>query len=92
MVELGNKVKDLISGFGGIAVGRIEYLYGCSQIQIEPDRLDKDGKHVDARWFDEQRVEVLKPMVAVISPDSRPSAEIPGGDRDDKPDPANNRP
>lgn len=34
MVELGDFVKDPISGFKGIAVSRHHYLHGCDRISI----------------------------------------------------------
>jgi hypothetical protein len=55
---LGKKVKDKISGFEGIAIGRCEYLMGCNQIGICPT-VDKDGKRQDVQWFDEGRIEVI---------------------------------
>jgi hypothetical protein len=58
-IKLGSKVKDSITGFSGIATARAEYLYGCIQIQITPDKL-KDETTIDSVWFDEQRVEVIE--------------------------------
>lgn len=55
MVELGTKVKDSITGFEGIAVGRAVYLYGCVRVLVEPEEM-KDGKPIEAIWFDEQRL------------------------------------
>lgn len=57
MIQLGTKVRDLITGMTGIAVGRTEWLYGCSRIAVESIGLKKDGKPSDAVWWDEQRVE-----------------------------------
>lgn len=65
MINLGSKVRDEISGFKGVAVGRIDYMYGCSRIVIEPDEL-KDGKLLESATFDEQRIveiEVAKPFI-----------------------------
>jgi len=63
VVKLGSKVRDVISGFQGIAISRCEYLNGCVTIGIEgamDGSKDKDGDpkrpHV---WTDEQRVQVL---------------------------------
>jgi hypothetical protein len=56
-VTLGEKYRDTISGFEGVAVGRYEYLYGCIRIGLEG--LDKDGAPVE-RVFDEQRLEVVE--------------------------------
>ena len=62
MVELGDKVRDMASGFEGIAIGRHEYLYGCVRISIQP-RAKKDGSHQDVVVFDEGQLEVIKPSV-----------------------------
>ena len=80
MIKLGNKVNDTITGFNGIATGRTMWLYGCARILIEPDTLDKDGKPVEAVWFDEQRVETLKKQKPPISEES--SAMIGGPQHD----------
>jgi len=54
MFKLGDKVKDSITGFDGVAVGRAEYLYGCVRVLVESSEL-KDGQPIDC-WFDEQRL------------------------------------
>ncbi len=59
MVKLGNKVRDLITGFSGTAIARTEYLYGCVHICVAPP-VGGDGKRVEPEWFDEQRVEVVE--------------------------------
>jgi len=66
MIKLGNRVKDLITGFTGIAVGRTEYLYGCTRIVVEPEDL-KDGKLIDAVWFDEQRIVTVEERPIPVS-------------------------
>ena len=53
--KLGDKVKDSITGFEGIAIGKCEYLNGCISIQVKSQEL-KDGKTIEAEWFDEQRL------------------------------------
>ena len=55
MIELGQKVKDSISGFLGIATCRAEYLYGCIRIQITPSKIGTDGKPIEAQYFDEEQ-------------------------------------
>lgn len=57
-IQLGNKVRDKVSGFRGIAIGRAVYLNGCTHIMIQPT-LDKDGKYVDAHWFDDVQLQIL---------------------------------
>ncbi len=79
MIQLGSLVKDKISGFQGVAVCRSVFLNGCVRISIQPP-MDKDGKFVDERWFDEQQIEVLEAAAPVESRstggpvDSRPPA------------------
>lgn len=80
MVKLGNKVRDAITGFAGIATGRTVYLYGCAQILITPDRLAEDGKRLDGEWFDEQRVETIEERPIPVSAES--SATSGGPQRD----------
>lgn len=65
-VNLGDKVKDSISGFAGIAVARTQWLTGCDRITVQPDKLDKDGKTYDAQTFDEpQLIVVTKAKIKV---------------------------
>jgi hypothetical protein len=69
MVMLGDRVQDKINGFTGIAIGRAEYLFGCIQVLVAPEGLDKDGKPPDGHWLDEDRVKVVEPD-AMVRPDS----------------------
>jgi len=73
MSILGKKAKDKVTGFEGIIVGRIEYLFGCNQYGIAPEA--KDGKVNDTHWFDEGRIEVLGPGVTA----AEVQTERPGG-------------
>lgn len=56
---LGCFVRDTLTGFEGIATGRSEYMYGCAQVAITPDKLGPDGKPIQGEWFDEQRVALV---------------------------------
>jgi len=42
--ELGQGVKDIVSGFCGVVTARIEYLTGCGQYALSPTKLSKEGK------------------------------------------------
>ena len=55
---LGYTYTDLITGFTGVCTGRCEYLTGCNQALIHPGIEGETNKHVDARWFDEQRLKL----------------------------------
>lgn len=54
-VKLGDKVKDTVTGFKGIATGRYTFLNGCIRIEVTPEEL-KDGKPIEHVVFDEQRL------------------------------------
>jgi len=75
MIDLGSKVKDMITGFTGIAIARTEWLYGCTRIVIESQEL-KDGKPVAPSWFDEQRVEEITPVDETKIPVSKPRCGV----------------
>ena len=81
MIKLGSKVKDIYTGFSGIAVGRSEWLYGCARFAIEPQEL-KDGKPIEAQWFDEQRVQLVEEEKPKVTRESK--ARTGGPQRDPK--------
>lgn len=57
-MNLGEKARDKITGFSGTITGKCEYLTGCSTVLLQPE-VDKDGKFVDAHWFDIDRLETI---------------------------------
>lgn len=69
-VKLGDLVKDMITGFTGIASSRTEYLFGCVHIGITSNKMDKDGVPIGVLSFDEQRVVRIDKREVVVSPDS----------------------
>lgn len=56
--ELGQKLRDRVTGVEGIAIAKIIYLNGCVQFDIKP-KVDKDGKQVDGAWVDTQQIELV---------------------------------
>lgn len=77
-MNLGDKVRDTITGLTGIAIARHEYLNGCIRLSVQPNEL-KDGKPVDCSAFDIEQLELVesasKPrkLVAVGGPHDEPS-------------------
>lgn len=59
MVQLGDKVKDPISNFIGIAVSRHSYLQGCDRISVQP-AISKEGKYLESQTFDEPQLLILQ--------------------------------
>lgn len=55
---LGKKARDRITGLQGVISSVCFDLYGCVQAGISPP-VDKDGKLVDSRWFDVNRLEIV---------------------------------
>lgn len=55
---IGYRVKDIITGFTGIATAHCVYISGCNQVLVSPG-LDKDGKLMGSHWFDEQRLQLV---------------------------------
>ena len=53
-IKLGEKVKDIVSGFTGIAIARTEYLNGCIQYTVQSKKgKDNEIKNVD---IDEEQI------------------------------------
>lgn len=59
-VNLGDKVKDDLTGFSGIVSGIADYLTGCSQACVQPPQTET-GTFVESRWFDVDRLTVVEP-------------------------------
>ena len=59
MIELGDKVKDKITGFEGICISLNTWLHGCDRVGVESTSLH-EGKPQDVQWFDVYRVEVIE--------------------------------
>ena len=53
-IEIGQKVKDKLTGFTGLVTGRCEYITGCTQLLVQPP-VKADGDFVESRWLDEDR-------------------------------------
>lgn len=84
-IELGDRVRDTYTKFEGIAVSRVDFLYGCARIGIESTEM-KDGKPIGSEYFDEQRVELVESKEKVVTPESRATT---GGPYTDPPRAAN---
>ena len=58
-IELGDKVKDTITTFTGIAMAKLTYYNGCVRFEILPDKLH-EGKPIESIWIDIQQLKVVK--------------------------------
>ena len=61
MIRLGDRVKDTVTGFKGIATSRHEYLNGCVRWGVTEERIDKGKDDTKVITFDQLQLEgVLK--------------------------------
>jgi hypothetical protein len=79
VAQLGNLVRDSITGYEGVVVGKTLWLYGCDRCAVQT-REFKDGKVPDAEWFDDQRLVILADTAPVVSPDSTATTGGPQND------------
>lgn len=59
MIAIGDKARDSISGFEGIAMARTQWLHGCARITLQPTALH-EGKPVEMQTFDEGQLELVE--------------------------------
>lgn len=78
-INLGDIARDTVTGFEGVVIGIIQWLYGCRRISIQPREL-KDGKPIEHVSFDEPQVALIQ-KAAVPSIDSTPTLARTGGPR-----------
>lgn len=57
--QLGQRIKDLVSGITGITTSRIEYLNGCWQYSIRLPYKDGDSKLAESYWFDQDQLVLI---------------------------------
>jgi len=81
MIKMGARVRDNITGFEGIVIGRSEWMHGCARCAVQSNTL-KDGVPIDAEWFDDQRLEVIEELPVKVSKDSSATS---GGPQKDAP-------
>jgi len=58
-IEIGDTVKDTITGFKGIVMAEIQYMYGCKQYQVTP-KCDENGARLKSDWIDEPQLKLIK--------------------------------
>jgi hypothetical protein len=63
-IQLGNTVRDKVSGLIGIASSRVEHLNGCVQIAVRP-KVTSDNKMPDAWYIDIETLEYVDDGITV---------------------------
>lgn len=70
--ELGQTVKDIVTGFKGVIIGRTQYLTTCNTYGISPRDLTKEGKRPEWEWFDEPRLKLEKDeTLSLVEPEKK---------------------
>jgi hypothetical protein len=60
-MDNGDLVKDVISGFKGIVIGRSTWINGCVRLTVRPQGVSKEtGKPFEADCFDEGDLVLVK--------------------------------
>jgi len=63
MVELGQKVRDIVTGFTGIATAKVEYLNGCVQFHVRPTvatpKKGESQEYPDGKYIDVEQLRVV---------------------------------
>lgn len=81
---LGKMGRDKVTGFAGVIIARVEYLFGCNQYGIAP-KVDKDGNVKSAEFFDEGRIEItgegISPESVQVEKKGGISRDVPNGTR-----------
>jgi hypothetical protein len=76
--ELGQVVKEKITGFTGVIMGRTDYITGCKQYGLLSQKLDKTtGKPLDWHWFDEERLVVAGKKISLVDSIGGPQPAAP---------------
>lgn len=61
--RLGDKVKDTITGFEGIAVAITFWLNGCTRISVQKEKLDEKGLPANIQCFDEPQLVLINEKI-----------------------------
>lgn len=64
-IEIGDLVRDTITGFTGIVIARTEFFNGCIRIMIQPQGLDEKGGKRSDEVFDVQQCEIVEKQKAI---------------------------
>jgi len=79
--RLGQKLKDIVTEFEGIAVARVEFINGCVQYALRPKVNDK-GEMIEPEYIDVDRLQFvdigvsayIKTPVSLVGSESPPTS------------------
>ena len=81
-IDLGDEVKDQVTGFKGVVVAITRWITGCRRVTVQPQTLKDDGSVPETHTFDETHLTVTA-AAKVPSPNAGPMQPVsqPGGPR-----------
>ena len=62
--KLGVEVKDKVTGYKGIVIGRTEWQTGCNTYGVKSQTLN-NGAPADSQWMDEMSLEKISDGINV---------------------------
>lgn len=74
---MGATLKDVISGFKGVVVYRVQHITGCDNYGLMPKGLDKDGNPKETKQFDENRLKPVGEEIVSLLPKKEEKAILP---------------
>lgn len=75
-IQLGDLVRDRITGFEGVAVCEARWLNGCVRFTVQPRTLTKEGTVKTSEGFDVEQLEKIEhQVVEVMTPTGGPMPE-----------------
>lgn len=76
MLALGIRVRDKVTGFEGVIIGRYQALTGCDQYEVQPPTHENKIEH--SRYFDELRLMVTDSDPVLVDPRKTVAGPVPG--------------
>jgi len=65
MANLGDLVKDEVSGYTGVVLAKLEGLYEATQCRVHPRTLADNGEIRSGTWLDDDRLAVIEETAIV---------------------------
>ena len=62
-INLGDEVRDIVTGFEGLAIASQDGLFETRSIKVQQRKLNDDSRPMDALWFEEARLERTKKSI-----------------------------
>jgi len=75
--DLGVILKDVVTGFEGVVMGRTQYYTGCNHYGLVSQKLSDKGSPIDWEWLDESRLVETKKKQILLNQNKPTSGSFP---------------